>query len=852
MEHLILPSGADEHDIPWLGGFYNRGPFLEYAERARPKELEPYVVGSTRGVLPEYRGEGAHGLEKLFQTWLFFGLLHEFFGSAFDERHFTRYMGPPECPHVVLDTSCLWPTLRQWIARKEANGQHTRDDSSHFRRCFQVLVVFLGDMSSPSFDARLRLMIMTVAELLEFALFMVDNKESPDNMVHKSQILDQFALERMRANNWCMYEASQLAERAILLYQFNFLSRIKRSARGHEHCSKEMCVRSVLTYEQQKEEGLTHRPDCVGCGSVGPSAEDLSSMVSLLLEGEVPVIRVGLTSNSTIEVAVVPFREGMHYTAVSHVWADGLGNPNSNEVAECQVWRLVAILRETRSENRRSAPSETQSWPQSCVDSGNVSDAHEECEEFHVWIDTLCCPVHNQAARLQAIATINTTFARATSTIVLDAELQDIDISKISDLEVVAHIFSCGWSRRLWTFLEETLSENVWIQFRDGQQNLRALARSVIEQNLDPSLPSPACAIVFGMIWELQRLSGDVPERLRGPMQFPFLVGSIKGRVATKPNDEALCLASLLDVDTEAIVQAPKRERAQTFWKCMERSPQYQIPSSIVFYRGPKLEQSGFRWAPKSLREPSINNFVQRGKYEDRKPARLVSGGIRVHLPGGYLTRPQHIPQQVDVDSFIRGGCLDQNNAIIQDQTGRWFNIHTDTKLEKALLARNFCESWAFVVRDRVSDQTRDQMKINYGILASRGKISRADDNTLHADVEVPRIRVEEHEDLLYFDRDTSVFLNTALDEVSKLNEALEQDQRPSLMSCESLQVEMAHRSKRRLEEDDGLSQRLEKLGHVGKAAVYMIAGLMQRLLIGRYALVDSTLETDRPWDFVG
>jgi hypothetical protein len=87
------------------------------------------------------------------------------------------------------------------------------------------------------------------------------------------------------------------------------------------------------------------------------------------------------------------------YVAISHVWADGLGNPKSNALPECQLRRLAKYLAELPNPSSRNADDGSRSLysfgPLSVrIDIGKLKVVYRPsnpCMLF--WMDTLCIPV---------------------------------------------------------------------------------------------------------------------------------------------------------------------------------------------------------------------------------------------------------------------------------------------------------------------------------------------------------------------------------------------------------------------------------------------------------------------------
>jgi hypothetical protein len=72
-----------------------------------------------------------------------------------------------------------------------------------------------------------------------------------------------------------------------------------------------------------------------------------------------------------ISVAIVAAQPNSWYIALSHVWADGLGNTKENSLPQCQLRRIYNLL--------------TSFCTEEFIEGGQ--------KRPYLWLDTLCCPV---------------------------------------------------------------------------------------------------------------------------------------------------------------------------------------------------------------------------------------------------------------------------------------------------------------------------------------------------------------------------------------------------------------------------------------------------------------------------
>lgn len=74
-------------------------------------------------------------------------------------------------------------------------------------------------------------------------------------------------------------------------------------------------------------------------------AIDYEQLVTILKSDDVPLVRIKAVG-TVLSLELERRTKKTKYTAISHVWADGLGNPAVNGVPRCQAERLDSCLSE--------------------------------------------------------------------------------------------------------------------------------------------------------------------------------------------------------------------------------------------------------------------------------------------------------------------------------------------------------------------------------------------------------------------------------------------------------------------------------------------------------------------------
>jgi hypothetical protein len=140
-------------------------------------------------------------------------------------------------------------------------------------------------------------------------------------------------------NGWCPHQVDHLSYK-YGLSTFSYLATLERlPARlaDHQRCTlHEKCVAydtDPVTYETRHT-----TTDCV-CAMVSVPYE---SLVKITRKGHVPLISIhsSASTDGLLELRVHRRSRKDKYIAITHVWADGLGNPRENSLPTCQIKRL--------------------------------------------------------------------------------------------------------------------------------------------------------------------------------------------------------------------------------------------------------------------------------------------------------------------------------------------------------------------------------------------------------------------------------------------------------------------------------------------------------------------------------
>jgi hypothetical protein len=357
----------------------------------------------------------------------------------------------------------------------------------------------------------------------------------------------------------------------------------------------------------------------------------------------------------------VDYRPGLRYVAISHVWADGLGNVTENSLPQCQLEHLCNL----------------------------IQALYPESQSIYMWIDTLCVPVRRHAAtcsrtigtltcRKVAIGRLKQTYEDADKVLVLDWEIQQ-SRGNVSAEESLMRVVISAWMKRLWTYQEARLSKSLYIQFCDSAVKLNNMLF-----NLNICDHQVLWVEIGDSILGTTGIVGDLAESKK----IAFIWNSLQGRSTSNAGDEAVCLAVMLGLDTREILDIPDDKRMLKLFSMMEI-----FPSQILFMPGPRMQECGYGWAPTSflnrrqwtpgtgLGENLLHHTDAHTLNSACRPGYRADSGLLMRAPGFLLLvsgEPLHRAfWLIDGDKKFRGTAIH-----IQDRNAPSWNMMNVQKLD--------------------------------------------------------------------------------------------------------------------------------------------------------------------------
>jgi hypothetical protein len=294
------------------------------------------------------------------------------------------------------------------------------------------------------------------------------------------------------------------------------------------------------------------------------------------------------------------------------------------------------------------------------------------------WMDTLCVPVGDDHKKLreQTISQMRQVYEDADRVLVLDDWVEELSVSS-SIYEKAVRICLSNWQHRLWTLQEGALAQQLCIQFRDGQKTLDEIKDEnyrATENGPSPQFYSGigrglAVVPIFNLYFALDLEKEHIPTI--GNLFTP-LIPAINGRMTTKFEDETVCMATLLSLDSKNLQAISKKrsdrdkmteeekstEDAQICDARMERflCMVGSFEQRIIFNRLARLRNDGFRWAPRSFlgqsRETLVDTADTRWDRKSRPPEATI---LNESSPGVEEDRSEAISEKPKRE---RGGLI--------------------------------------------------------------------------------------------------------------------------------------------------------------------------------------------------
>ncbi len=312
MDHF--PPVSNPHnpvEIPYLGGEYDGDDFKSYPAQQH-WHLANLQAGELQGRTPAEAGS-------FLQAWLYFGLLQEVLGIKIVTTAFVRVDASRKS---FITTRKLQAYLHTWKSHIDQERKSASDDVLKKRNqravaclnhAYNVWFNFDEDERDDLLGPEIGLSIHILASTLEHALTCVCDIPVADVPWRLER--NYFLTQRMIDYGWCPSIVEQIcADNHIAFQYYASLLAAPSDPRRHGECKAGDHGCSAKTVDDASYVTKHHLPH-LECDFI---SADLDVLCDIVRGGTIPLVCLQNKGPKTV-VKMVPFKKGMHYTAISHV-----------------------------------------------------------------------------------------------------------------------------------------------------------------------------------------------------------------------------------------------------------------------------------------------------------------------------------------------------------------------------------------------------------------------------------------------------------------------------------------------------------------------------------------------------
>jgi len=429
--------------------------------------------------------ESAIEIATFLQSWLCFGLLQELWHEPINVddfavpcensvTHRALSLIPMELLLHDIKTGLRVGRDRLRLLVKEAQEHlDVFEESPHWE-----------ELASPFMEVHLSVQIMLELLAKEFRSY----SDTPP--------LHPLVSLRLANSGWCPSQIQRIEdlESDILGYYLSRTNFPRRPNVSHDACARTHCTanNTALSHGVYISAHIEDRPG-VECSCVN-IAVPRTKVIEIIMGGGIPLVSIKETATGEIQLSIKEATPSDSYIALSHVWSDGMGNPDDNALPKCQLQRLNRYLQTLPFPHTGSDDAGSQSSNKSdssAVNYGPMSfgpvfldtrrlkwNFGRKRDQKLFWLDTLCIPVSKglqiqdatlaDEAKNRAINQMALIYSSASQVLVLDFVLLRSRLAVLTREEIIARITFSAWMGRSWTLQEGALSPYVYFQFVDG------------------------------------------------------------------------------------------------------------------------------------------------------------------------------------------------------------------------------------------------------------------------------------------------------------------------------------------------------------------------------------------------
>ena len=313
MDHIPYPKNAavPKTEISYICGDYEdydfRG-FLDYpVRRGWAESAETF----------QWMDCSVDDITKRTQNWLFFGLLHEIFGSEYHKEAFLRR--DPHADGYIVDTTTLPERLAGWT-RSIQKLQRDGTASGRFEsdKYFDHLDVIFVEVESQCERVdrvyrESRWITLSVKILLQSVQQAASNVDYrlPSRMYLGRVPAARASLLRTSSKTWCGGQTVDLCVRySVIMY--NYLVALPRRTVNldHKQCLKDKCTANNVDFATYRTRHVEERCECQFSGP------NINKVIELIDEGNIPLVALAFNPDGSPHFEIIKAEPRIEYTAI--------------------------------------------------------------------------------------------------------------------------------------------------------------------------------------------------------------------------------------------------------------------------------------------------------------------------------------------------------------------------------------------------------------------------------------------------------------------------------------------------------------------------------------------------------
>jgi hypothetical protein len=576
-------------------------------------------------------GQKAHmsDIASFLRTWLFFGLLKEVIGEDHGSLQQLETEGS-------IDKAKVAGQIEKWRKRELENPQ------GRTSRLVRVQLVL----------TEARSLVNEICSSDDGSDMAVDqwNKDIPLALMVLGEMLTSYTnqllldLKEVRIRGWRMDESRGWGQTSTVLnitrerWNPDTVRMLQGSLNGHTtaqlyalRLTGSVSPQPSTPTSSSKGYKQAHSDTC----SLGDDEElvglDQDKLADIIERGRIPLAKYSAAMG---RIEILEFEPGTRYAIISHVWADGYGNPNENKVHKCILDFFNQLFLDAQHILRRNDPD----------------------PQLPFWIDTLTIPVNNPIQRKRAIKTMHHAYTNADFMVVLDSGLAKMTAGK-SYAGTAMKIFTSRWMGRLWTLQEAYLSKKLIFRFHNNELvDMDQLeANFLTSHTIGHSMVAGKARKYFDRLlgWQRQKRIYGVP--VHDSVLLASVWEAVQWRTTSLVVHETQALATLFEVEVDfpddfnhascglkcghelyGECRGNLDMRMKCFLESLYDAYPDSIPPGIIFVPGRRLAVEGFGWAPCTW---MVGQNVGHDDpiFNHATGAELTLDGLLVRYPGFHL-----------------------------------------------------------------------------------------------------------------------------------------------------------------------------------------------------------------------